>query len=82
MVIGRTQKRATQPAPGHIRETSLYRIGFYYIDLIKITLREPKSVSFEEFPVHRQFAFLTKLVKWRFGLCRETNFISPRFFKK
>jgi len=82
MVISRAQKRATQSTPGDIRETSLYRIAFYNIDLEKVALREPECVSLEEFLVHGDSAVLTKLKKWRFGLCRETNFISPRFFQK
>ena len=82
MVIGRAQKRAAQPTPSDIGETSLYRIAFYNIDLEKVALREPECVSLEEFPVHGDSAVLTKLKKWRFGLCRETNFISPRFFQK
>src|SRR6476661_5658718 len=82
MVIGRAQKRAAQPTPGDIRETSLYRVAFYNIDLVKVALREPESVSLEEFRVHGDSAVLAKLIKRRFGLCRETNFISPRFFQE
>src|SRR5882757_10279244 len=82
MVIGRSQKRATQPTPGDIREISFYRIAFYNIDLVKVVLREPESVSLEEFPVHGDSAVLAKLIKRRFGLCRETNFISSRFFQE
>src|SRR4029453_12704232 len=82
MVIGRAKKRAAQPTPGDIGETSLYRIAFYNVDLVKVALREPERVSLEELPVHGDSAVLAKLKKWRFGLCRETNFISPRFFQK
>src|SRR5882724_3630980 len=82
MVISRAQKRAAQPTPGDIRETSLYRIAFHNIDLVKVAVREPERVSLEEFPVHGDSAVLAKLKKRRFGLCRETNFISPRFFQE
>jgi acyl carrier protein len=82
MVIGRAKKRAAQPTPGDIRETSLYRIAFYNIDLVKVALGEPECVSLEEFPVHGDSTVLTKLKKRRFGLCRETNFISPRFLQE
>src|SRR6266446_5681730 len=82
MVIGRAQKRAAQPTPGDIGETSLYRIAFYNIDLVKVALRESECVSPEEFPVHGDFAVLAKLIKRRFGFCRETNFIPPRFFQE
>jgi hypothetical protein len=82
VVIGRAQKCTAQPTPGDIRETSLYWIAFYNIDLVKIALGEPKRISLEEFPVHGDAAVLAKLKKWCFGLCRETNFISPRFFQE
>ncbi len=82
MVISRAQKRAAQPTPGDIREISFYRIAFYNIDLVKVALGEPERVSLEEFPVHGDSAVLAKLKKRRFGLCRETNFISPRFFQE
>src|SRR6266403_2999395 len=82
MVISRAQKRSAQPTPGDIRETSLYRIAFHNIDLVKVAVREPERVSLEEFPVHGDSAVLAKLKKRRFGLCRETNFISPRFFQE
>ena len=82
MVIGRAQKRAAQPTSCHIRETSLYRVAFYNIDLVKVALREPECVSLEEFPVHGDSAVLAKLIKRRFSLCRETDFISPGFFQE
>ena len=82
MVISGARKRAAQPTLGDIRETSLYRIAFYNIDLEKVALREPECVSLEEFPVHGDSALLAKLIKRRFGLCCETNFISPRFFQE
>ena len=81
-MISRAQKCAAQPTPGDIRETSLYWIAYYNIDLVKVSLREPECVSLEEFPVHGDSALLAKLIKRRFGLCCETNFISPRFFQE
>src|SRR6185295_7868790 len=41
-----------------------------------------ECISLEKFPVHGKSAVLTKLIKRRFGLWSETNFISPRFFQK
>src|SRR6266403_3773871 len=82
MVISRAQKRAAQPTSGDIREISLYRTAFHNIDLVKVAVREPERVSREEFPVEGDSAVLAKLKKRRIGLCRETNFISPRFFQE
>ena len=82
MVIRRAQKRSAQSTPGHIREISLYRIAFYNVDLVKIALSESECISLEEFPIYRDYAGLAKLIKRRFCLCCETNFISPRFFQK
>ena len=82
MVIGRAQKRAAQPTPGDIREISFYWIAFHNVDLVKVALAESERVSLEEFPVHGDAAILAKLKKRRFGLCRKTNFISPRFFQE
>src|SRR5512142_2167249 len=45
VMIGRAQKRATQPTPGDIRETSFYRFVFHNIDLVKVMLREPECIS-------------------------------------
>jgi hypothetical protein len=82
MVIGRAQERAAQPTPGDVREISFYRIAFDNVDLIKVALREPKRVSLEEFPVNGNSGVLAKLKKRCFGLCLETNFITPRFFQE
>src|SRR5215831_7043242 len=81
-MIGRAQQRAAQSTPGDIRKISFYRIAFYNIDLVKVALGEPECVSLQEFPVHRNSAVLAKLIKQRFGLCCEANFISSRFFEK
>jgi hypothetical protein len=80
VVIGRAQKGATQATPGDIRKISLYWVAFYNIHLVKVALGEPERVSIKEFPVHRDSTILAKLIKGRFRLCRETNFIAARFF--
>src|SRR5262249_33688848 len=82
VVIGRAQKRATQPTSGNIRETSFYRVAFYNIDLVTVALSEPECVTLEEFPVDRDFVVLAKLIKRPFGFRRETNFVSSRFFQE
>src|SRR5262245_4343307 len=52
MMIGRAQKRAAQSTSGNIREISFYRIAFCNINLVEVSLGEPKCVTIEKFPVH------------------------------
>src|SRR5262249_44733052 len=82
VVIRGPQKRSAQPTPRYIGEIPLYRIALYNVDLVKVALRKSKCISIQKFPIHGYSAVFAKLIKRRFRLCGETNFITPRFFQE